>query len=255
MSLEGAIRYNRPLEVDTVGDPVPHFARRIPPNATVLDIGCGPGVLGRLATALKPCLLDGIEIDPEAAQEARRYYRDVRVADLGSSELAELLPGRRYDIVICADVLEHLEAPGRMLRQIRRILAPGGRLLISLPHVGYAGIVAELLTGRFRYRPSGLLDRTHLRFFTRAELTDTLTMNGFAVADFGGIVKPVHESEFGHVLDRLAPAMREGLLTAPDALIYQFLVEAVPGRSAVMPAGADWSQALLQSNRPEESLD
>lgn len=243
----GATRYHREVKFDT-NDPLARFAQRLPAGATVLDLGCGPGVLGRLTASLKKsCTFDAVEGDPEAVAMARGFYRDIIAADLQSAELATLLPGRKYDFIVLADVIEHLEAPGRLLRRLPPLLAPQGRLLISLPHIGYAGLVAELLTGQFTYRPHGLIDRTHLRFFTRASATRLLALSGFAVAATDEIVKPPVMTEFGATtLDTLDPAVRGALLTRPDALLYQLLIEATP--SGQPATDGDLSQALIQRN-------
>ncbi|HEX5208585.1 MAG TPA: class I SAM-dependent methyltransferase [Steroidobacteraceae bacterium] len=243
----GASRYDREIKVDA-NDPLARFAQRLPAGATVLDLGCGPGVLGRLTASLKkPCTLDAVEGDPEAVAMARGFYRDIIAADLQNADLAAMLPGRKYDFIVLADVIEHLEAPGRLLRRLPALLGLQGRLLISLPHIGYAGLVAELLTGQFAYRPHGLIDRTHLRFFTRASAARLLTLNGFAVAATDDIVRPPVMSEFGAAtLDALDPAVRTTLLTRPDALLYQMLIEAAP--SGLPATDGDLSQALIQRN-------
>lgn len=243
----GASRYDREIKLDT-NDPLSRFAQRIPPGATVLDLGCGPGVLGRLTASLKKsCTLDAVEGDPEAVAMARGFYRHIIAADLQNADLPAMLPGRKYDFIVLADVIEHLEAPGRLLRRLPALLQPEGRLLISLPHIGYAGLVAELLTGQFAYRPHGLIDRTHLRFFTRNSAARLLALNGFAVAANDDIVRPPVMSEFGAAtLDALEPPVRAALLTRPDALLYQMLIEATPSGQ---PANdGDLSQALIQRN-------
>jgi 2-polyprenyl-3-methyl-5-hydroxy-6-metoxy-1,4-benzoquinol methylase len=140
------------------------------PASSVLDIGCGPGILGRYLTTTLNCRVDGIEHNSAAAQIATPWYRRLIVADLEQAILTDLFPGERYDYVICADVLEHLRNPGHILTQAMMLLAANGRFLLSIPNVAYAGLIAELLAGEFRYRPLGLLDETHLRFFTRKSL-------------------------------------------------------------------------------------
>jgi len=97
---------------------------------------------------------------------AAPYYRRIEVADLNVTALDALFAGRRYDAIICADVLEHLPRPTAVLDSCRTLLADDGRLLLSIPNVAYSGLIAELLAGEFRYRTEGLLDRTHVRFFT-----------------------------------------------------------------------------------------
>lgn len=208
------------------------------PGARVLDLGCGPGVLARLTKTLIACHFDGIDSDKSALERASSDYEHLVVGDLERHPLAGLAPTPPYDVVILADLLEHLVHPGRLLRQVPGILAPGGRVLISLPHIGYVGLIAELLAGRFAYRSCGLLDHTHLRHFTRASALEFLTLNGFAVTTITTIEKAVADTEFaGPAWARLDGPARDFLGRAVDGEVFQFLIEAVPGGPGVDSAG------------------
>jgi methionine biosynthesis protein MetW len=153
------------------------LAGLVAPGSTVLDLGTGSGALGAYLTHEKNCVCDGVTISEEEAALARDGYREVIVGDLEEAAWAASFEGRRYDAIICADVLEHLRRPQEVLTLCEALLAPGGRLLVSIPNAGYSGLVAELMHGEFRYRDEGLLDRTHLRFFTRRSVTEFLQSN------------------------------------------------------------------------------
>ncbi len=218
--------YHRPL--DPKGqDSLAKLARQVQPGSRVLDLGTGPGVLGRYLAETLGCTVDGVEVQPAAAAEAAPWYRQLQCADIETLNLAECFVGREYDFILCADILEHLRQPGALLDQITGLLAPQGRLLASVPNVAYAGLIADLLAGEFRYRPEGLLDETHLRFFTYASLTRLLQQHGLPVIAVDATIRDVRESEFSErFLDALPPALRRGLLGRPDALVYQFIVTA-----------------------------
>ena len=130
-------------------------------------------------------------------------------------------------------MLEHLRQPERILAACRKRLTPEGRLLISVPNAGYSGLVAELLHGEFRYREEGLLDRTHLRFFTRRSLSRFLVEQGWQVDDIDTIERALPESEFRVAYDSLPPAVARHLLATPDALAYQFIASAAPAAQAL----------------------
>jgi len=102
-----------------------------------------------------------------------------------------------------------------------------------VPNAGYSGLVAELLHGEFRYREEGLLDRTHLRFFTRRSLSRFLAEQGWQVDDIDTIERALPESEFRVAYDSLPPAVARHLLATPDALAYQFIASAAPAAQAL----------------------
>ena len=137
------------------------LATHIPTGARVLDLGCGSGAVGRYlrerdGAAAGP--IDGLTISADEAALAAPTYRRVEVADLDGSRLTELFPIGAYDIIVCADVLEHIRGSDRVLAECRHLLADGGRVLLSIPNASYSGLVAELMAGEFRYRQEGLLE-------------------------------------------------------------------------------------------------
>ncbi|TAM45918.1 MAG: glycosyltransferase [Gammaproteobacteria bacterium] len=211
-------------------DSLSRIARLIQPCSRVLDIGAGTGALGKYLSAQKQCVVDGIEIDPEKAEIARPWYRKLVVGDVESMDLVDRFARYDYEYIVCADVLEHLRDPGKVLSQLPSLLAENGRTLLSIPNIGHAGIIASLIKGEFPYRPDGLLDVTHLRFFTRKSLFGLLREHGFSVLSFSRVTADLRETEFReHYLDTLPENLYKTILAQPDALTYQFIVEAMPG--------------------------
>jgi GT2 family glycosyltransferase/2-polyprenyl-3-methyl-5-hydroxy-6-metoxy-1,4-benzoquinol methylase/glycosyltransferase involved in cell wall biosynthesis len=203
---------------------------RIPPGSRVLDVGIGGGALGRQLAAERDCVVDGCTLSKDEAANAAPSYRRVEVADLSAASLDALFAGSSYDVIVCADVLEHLPRPTAVLESCRRLLAESGRLLLSIPNVGYAGLIGELLEGDFRYRTEGLLDRSHVRFFTRRSLLRMLREQRWHVDSVMPVVLDLPDSEFRIRPELLPPAVRRHLLSLPDALTYQFIVEARPAQ-------------------------
>lgn len=156
----------------------------VPDGARVLDVGCATGYLAA-ELSRRGCAVDGIEFDPAAAQQARAHCREVVTGDLEApatqASVAAMLAGAWPDVVICADVLEHLRDPWSVLAWLRTLLAPGGRAVVSVPNIAHWTARRALLRGRFDYADHGLLDRTHLRFFTRASAAELARRAGFAV--------------------------------------------------------------------------
>jgi 2-polyprenyl-3-methyl-5-hydroxy-6-metoxy-1,4-benzoquinol methylase len=146
------------------GDPRPEIAALVPAaRRRVLDVGCGFGALGRLLKS-RGHHVTGVELVPEAAEHARQLLDQVTVADVETDGLP-FAPGS-FDVVILADVLEHLIDPWRTVRQAADLLAPGGCVVASVPNVQNIDVLRRLIRGRWDYRERGILDRGHLRFFT-----------------------------------------------------------------------------------------
>ena len=164
--------YRRRFDPDS-GDSLARLARWLTPGATVLELGAAAGYFTEWMRG-RGCTVDVVELDPEAARAARPFARRVVVADLDAEGWeAALRQGAgegegapRYDFIVCADVLEHLRDGVRLLARLRPLLAPGGELLLSVPNVAHAAVIAGLLDDRFEYGGEGLLDPTHLRLYT-----------------------------------------------------------------------------------------
>jgi 2-polyprenyl-3-methyl-5-hydroxy-6-metoxy-1,4-benzoquinol methylase len=155
----------------------------------LLDVGCGAGAFAatlRTARAGRQLEIWGVELSPEAAARARATIDHVLVGDAHAC-LREL-PDARFDCVVMNDVLEHLVEPALLLHEARRVLRPDGVLVASLPNVRYFFNVWDLVVrGRWDYTDEGILDRTHLRFFTRSSLVRLFTEAGFDMVRMQGI--------------------------------------------------------------------
>jgi 2-polyprenyl-3-methyl-5-hydroxy-6-metoxy-1,4-benzoquinol methylase len=153
----------------------------------VLDLGTATGFIGRLLAGRGHTVV-GVETDHEAAAAARPHYAALHLADV--QHLA-LLPEAPFDVIIAGDVLEHLADPPLALDRALAQLASGGRLLVSVPNVAFLLVRLGLLLGRFEYARRGILDRTHLRFFTRRSLLAMLRGSGLTVTRRRGVPPPI----------------------------------------------------------------
>lgn len=151
-----------------------------PEAKSVLEFGCGEAPLGAALKQRQPCRVVGIEIDPKAAAIARKRIDDVYCGD--AREIISIVD-EKFDWIIGGDIVEHLDEPWSFLAELRRVAAPGGRLLLSIPNVSNAAVVADLIQGRFDYVYMGLTCVGHLRFFTRRTIEEMLTIAGWSIVE------------------------------------------------------------------------
>lgn len=131
----------------------------------ILDFGCGAGDNARVLLTERPDMkIVGITISPAEAAIARAYLEEVHVADIEESDLSFITGS--FDAVICSHVLEHLKEPSTVLARIIQFLQPGGQVIVAVPNVLEIKNRVKLLIGKFEYEDQGIMDRTHLRFFT-----------------------------------------------------------------------------------------
>jgi 2-polyprenyl-3-methyl-5-hydroxy-6-metoxy-1,4-benzoquinol methylase len=207
-------------------------------GSRVLEIGAAAGHMTQALSA-KNCKVTAVERDDNFATLAKAFCERLIVADIESSEFETYLVGEQFDVIIFGDVLEHLREPEKMLSQIRRYLAPNGYLVISLPNVAHASIRLTLLQGRFDYQPLGLLDRTHLRFFTLASLCSMVQEAGFRISDFQRIRCGFFDAEIQPEVATIPVATLRYLCQDPEATTYQFVFRAVPSGVAAPTSPAD----------------
>lgn len=205
-------RYGDLSRVEMV-DFIPIGARR------VLDVGCFAGAFGELLAARCPGVeVWGIEPDPDAAAAAaQRLHRVVCGTFPG-----DVPAGEEFDVIVFNDVLEHMIDPWSALAAATALLSADGRVVASIPNVRHFSVSAALvLHGRWRYHRSGILDRTHLRFFTRYEIHEMFREAGLPVEQCERISLTVPASPIGWILRWM------GQLGA-DFLNAQFAVVGVP---------------------------
>lgn len=167
-----------------------------PAPRQVLDIGCFCGGSGKWLKERFPDVhLTGIETQSSAAEKARFIYDDVRT---GMFEEIDTAPWQgQFDAIIAADVLEHMYNPWKVLQQLLPLLKPTGALYISLPNIRNLNIMAGLASGRWEYQKLGILDVTHIRFFTRAQAVEMLEQTGWQIDEFRVNVDPILMDHLG----------------------------------------------------------
>lgn len=199
-------------------------------NKRVLELGTATGYMSRVLRD-HGCAIVGIEIDPNAADLARPFCERVIVGDLDSLDLDRELGDDSFDVIVAADVLEHTKDPARVLRLLRRRIRPGGYMAVSLPNIAHGAVRLALLTGVFPYGELGLLDRTHLRFFTRHSIAELFDNAGFDVPHAERQLRPIENcTEIPYDRSLIPPALLQALSNDADAITFQYILKAVPRR-------------------------
>ncbi len=164
---------------------VPEYLRFEPRMA--LDIGCNTALLGAtLKEAYPNCRVWGVEPDASAAAIAKTRLDRVIEAPFDQIDWGQQgIAAGTFDTVFLLDVLEHMYDPWKALLTVRGMLRPGAQVLITIPNVRNILLMQDLVNGNFRYRPTGLLDITHIRFFAHDDLMRVFYQTGFKVRKIG----------------------------------------------------------------------
>src|SRR4051812_35027564 len=199
--------------------------RLVPQGARVLDVGCAFGAFSSAMRRFRGCHVTGVELNPAAAAVARTHCDVLIEGDV--SAMADSLP-TDFDVVVAADVLEHLVDPAAVLDALAKRLKPGGFLLASIPNVTHMSVVLAMADGRFPRSREGLLDDTHLRFFGEADVLELFHRAGFAARIADKVTIDPRLTEFKSDLGALPQQVVEFLSGNPNADTYQFILRSVP---------------------------
>ncbi len=200
---------------------------KIKEDSVVLELGPSNGNLVYHLTRDKHCIADIVELDAEAGTLAARFCRNscigAQEGDLEKDEWFQLLKENRYDHIVLLDVLEHLRKPEKVLEKLRLLLKDSGSILISVPNIAHNSVLLNLLQNRFEYSSVGLLDDTHLHFFTYQSIKQLLNENGFVTAREEVRTIPVGNNEVSATYGSLGSDVEAFLKTRDLGTAYQFL--------------------------------
>jgi 2-polyprenyl-3-methyl-5-hydroxy-6-metoxy-1,4-benzoquinol methylase len=233
----------------------------------VLEFGCATGYFSQLLVS-RGCEVVGLEINEEAAKISEKVCKRVIVADLDFTPLSEILEGETFDVAVFGDVLEHLRQPSKVLSDTRHFLKPDGFVVASVPNIAHGAVRLALLQGKFNYQKYGILDNTHIRFFTRETIQEIFETSGYFLDVIDRTKMPIFSGS------ELLPRFEKSLLkdevvrlveTDEESDTLQFIIKACPisdeDRCAVLiNKNSELIETLnrveveLQKTRDEKSL-
>jgi 2-polyprenyl-3-methyl-5-hydroxy-6-metoxy-1,4-benzoquinol methylase len=221
-SQAGSIRYARAINLDDRRNPHTLAVLLVADGSRVLDIGTATGTVAE-ALRERGARVWGVEIDEAAAKEAAKACEQIVIGDVEQLDLDAELDQHEFDWLLLLDVLEHLRDPLATLKRSASLLAPGGRVLISIPNVAHTSVRLQLLRGHFQYTETGLLDRTHLRFFDQDSVRELLAAADLSIEEELPIRRSPEE-ERGVELESVSPELMRELESDSASDIYQFVI-------------------------------
>jgi len=197
--------------------------KRITPGSKVFEFGPATGYMTRYMKRELGCYICCIELEQTAAEVAKQFSDQMIVADIDCMDWSPKITSKDFDYVLFIDVLEHLKNPQAALNQAVCYLKTGGVVITSIPNVAHGAIIMELIEGKFEYRSLGLLDDTHLRFFTRRSILHLLeSANLYPIEWLNTFVSP-EDTEFRQKYSSFPGAIEQILASREDNNVYQFV--------------------------------
>jgi 2-polyprenyl-3-methyl-5-hydroxy-6-metoxy-1,4-benzoquinol methylase len=224
-------KYDFALDMKT-DNSVSQILRYIRPDSDVLEIACAHGRMTKYLRETLGCRVSIVERDGEAAQAAAPFASDAtlvgrELGDLEKDGWHNYLRKNRhsFDYIIFADILEHLAHPDRVLTQAIEFLRPEGSIWISVPNLAHNSVLIELLHDRFDYRSVGLLDTTHIHFFSEQSLLKMVWTADLRIARRLDPIQWISRTEFKNSYEGLPWAVAAFLRTRRNGEVYQFVWE------------------------------
>jgi methionine biosynthesis protein MetW len=206
-------------------------------GSSVLDVGCSSGNFGKVLIERKNCIVDGVETDKSDYTTAKKRLRNVYNLNIETDSLSDMK--EKYDYIYFGDVIEHLYYPVETLNRVKSLLALGGQLIFSIPNMAHISVRLMLLQGDFNYGDTGLLDKTHIHFYTVKEVERILNEADYDLVEFNPVLKDqpikVIEAELAKVGLKLDDKFLKFTRTT-GASIYQIVGIARPAGAGIKRA-------------------
>lgn len=232
--------YDYSIDITTENSSHTKLLKLVGKGKTVLEIGCATGYMTRYMKEELGCQVSCVEIDAESAEKARPYCREMVVGDIESFDLAEAFNTKKFDVIMMADVLEHMKDAAGVLPVLRRMLHDDGYLLLSIPNGAHGSMALEILDGKWQYRNEGLLDRTHLHFFDKDNLSILLDESGFLISRLERVIIHPRDTEMKTPWDSYPRDVTAYLEKVnPEFQTYQFVVKSYPTTEQGWKKGLD----------------
>lgn len=223
------MKYEHKIDLNNENTTFYKILQMISESSTVLEVGCATGYLTQILKEKYNCTVYCIEIDNNAAKLAEKFCEKMFIEDVESFNFNKNFNDIKFDTIILADILEHLKKPEILLEKLKNILKPEGSLIISIPNIVHASVVLNALEGKWEYNPIGLLDHTHLRFFTKQSFLNLLEEKGYLPLKIDRVIINPWDTEFKTPYTKFPKEITNYIEKSnPDFNTYQFVIKAIP---------------------------
>lgn len=200
---------------------------RVRKDSVVLEFGPAGGAMSRYMVEYLNCSVYAVELDVNCANELSSICKKVSIGDIESYLWVDQFKDLKFDYIIFADVLEHLYDTSKVLTIAKQFLHPSGRILMSIPNIAHDSIVMNLLQDKFKYNNLGILDNTHVRFFTKHSIDSIIANVGYKSTYISGTFIETHDTEFNNNYSEFNYGVITSLLKRPYGRVYQFIYELI----------------------------
>nr|WP_307990857.1 methyltransferase domain-containing protein [uncultured Niameybacter sp.] len=194
-------------------------------NKSVLEIGCSSGFVSK-ALKERGCTVVGIDIDECVLEEAKKYCDEAYCMNVEKEELLQILGGRKFDVIYFGDVLEHLKNPENVLQKCSQLLTSEGFIVASIPNIAHGSVRLKLLEGKFEYTDIGLLDKTHVRFFTKESIEQMFKLCDYTIIEYETTRLDYFQTEISIDLRAYDESILKYISSDPESYVYQYIVKA-----------------------------
>ena len=215
--------YSVEMKVD---NSISKLLKHIKPSSRVLEFGCADGKMTKYMSEELNCNVYIVEYDKKSYSKAIQYAKGGICSDILKFEWKTAFE-EKFDYIIFADVLEHLNNPQKVIKECKSILKDTGYLLVSVPNIGHNDILIKLFQQKFEYTNTGLLDNTHIHFFAYHELTSFFKNSGYVIQNLDSIVIPTgctEQFKGGGLEDNISNVVLNELKKRESGEIYQFVI-------------------------------
>lgn len=206
----------------------------------VLEFGPATGYVSKILKE-RGCYITAIERNPTFAEQAKQIVDKIIVGDAETLNLDEVLGNERYDVILMGDFLEHLVEPLNLLKKIRKFLSTNGYIVCSIPNIAHITVRLQLLNGEFKYESTGLIDETHLHFFTLDTILSMLDESGHSINQLHRVKQDfylLHRTDFNHYV--IPEELVESILRDVESKTFQYVFSAIPTMDDSLNSTKEW---------------